>query len=232
MSSFPGARGQVRGTCTSWAAAGPGRLAMTLPVPVRSPPPCSRRCLIRSHPAASGRVIPFGTRIAPLGCRDAGRIFTHLGLGSSPPCSSHTSATSLARPPHPARSQLQILGGGTFSAHVLRTSAAEVNQLDAFPSGHTALSRRLPGTVAALPTWKIASRSPSPSDHLRHGLPGHDAVDLREWPGCLGADGGCGLRGAGLRGGCAAQSLPVLAPSGHSTERPIASPSRKVGGPA
>jgi membrane-associated phospholipid phosphatase len=53
--------------------------------------------------------------------------------------------------------ELQILGGGTFSARVrdfLR--AAEVNQLDAFPSGHTALSLVYLGYGWRLyPTWKI-----------------------------------------------------------------------------
>jgi membrane-associated phospholipid phosphatase len=53
--------------------------------------------------------------------------------------------------------ELEILGGGTFSARVrdfLR--AAEVNQLDAFPSGHTALSLVYLGYGWRLyPTWKI-----------------------------------------------------------------------------
>jgi membrane-associated phospholipid phosphatase len=53
--------------------------------------------------------------------------------------------------------ELQVLGGGTFSARVrdfLR--AAEVNQLDAFPSGHTALSLVYLGYGWSLfPSWKI-----------------------------------------------------------------------------
>jgi membrane-associated phospholipid phosphatase len=57
----------------------------------------------------------------------------------------------------PHELEIQILGGGTFSARVrdfLR--AAEVNQLDAFPSGHTALSLVYLGYGWRLyPTWKI-----------------------------------------------------------------------------
>jgi membrane-associated phospholipid phosphatase len=57
----------------------------------------------------------------------------------------------------PTEMELQILGGGTFSARVrdfLR--AAEVNQLDAFPSGHTALSLVYLGYGWRLfPSWKI-----------------------------------------------------------------------------
>jgi membrane-associated phospholipid phosphatase len=57
----------------------------------------------------------------------------------------------------PAELEIQILGGGTFSARVrdfLR--AAEVNQLDAFPSGHTALSLVYLGYGWRLyPSWKI-----------------------------------------------------------------------------
>jgi membrane-associated phospholipid phosphatase len=57
----------------------------------------------------------------------------------------------------PTELELQILGGGTFSARVrdfLR--AAEVNQLDAFPSGHTALSLVYLGYGWRLfPSWKI-----------------------------------------------------------------------------
>jgi membrane-associated phospholipid phosphatase len=63
--------------------------------------------------------------------------------------------TTGPRVPHEL--ELQILGGGTFSARVrdfLR--AAEVNQLDAFPSGHTALSLVYLGYGWRLyPTWKI-----------------------------------------------------------------------------
>jgi membrane-associated phospholipid phosphatase len=57
----------------------------------------------------------------------------------------------------PLELELQVLGGGTFSARVrdfLR--AAEVNQLDAFPSGHTALSLVYLGYGWRLfPSWKI-----------------------------------------------------------------------------
>jgi len=57
----------------------------------------------------------------------------------------------------PTEMELQMLGGGTFSARVrdfLR--AAEVNQLDAFPSGHTALSLVYLGYGWRLfPSWKI-----------------------------------------------------------------------------
>jgi len=57
----------------------------------------------------------------------------------------------------PTEMELQVLGGGTFSARVrdfLR--AAEVNQLDAFPSGHTALSLVYLGYGWRLfPSWKI-----------------------------------------------------------------------------
>jgi membrane-associated phospholipid phosphatase len=57
----------------------------------------------------------------------------------------------------PTELELQVLGGGTFSARVrdfLR--AAEVNQLDAFPSGHTALSLVYLGYGWRLfPSWKI-----------------------------------------------------------------------------
>jgi membrane-associated phospholipid phosphatase len=57
----------------------------------------------------------------------------------------------------PHELELQVLGGGTFSARVrdfLR--AAEVNQLDAFPSGHTALSLVYLGYGWRLyPSWKI-----------------------------------------------------------------------------
>ncbi len=57
----------------------------------------------------------------------------------------------------PHELELQILGGGTFSARVrdfLR--AAEVNQLDAFPSGHTALSLVYLGYGWRLyPSWRI-----------------------------------------------------------------------------
>jgi membrane-associated phospholipid phosphatase len=57
----------------------------------------------------------------------------------------------------PTELELQVLGGGTFSARVrdfLR--AAEVNQLDAFPSGHTALSLVYLGYGWHLfPAWKI-----------------------------------------------------------------------------
>jgi membrane-associated phospholipid phosphatase len=57
----------------------------------------------------------------------------------------------------PLELELQVLGGGTFSARVrdfLR--AAEVNQLDAFPSGHTALSLVYLGYGWNLfPNWKI-----------------------------------------------------------------------------
>ena len=63
--------------------------------------------------------------------------------------------TTGPRVPHEL--ELQVLGGGTFSARVrdfLR--AAEVNQLDAFPSGHTALSLVYLGYGWRLyPTWKI-----------------------------------------------------------------------------
>jgi membrane-associated phospholipid phosphatase len=57
----------------------------------------------------------------------------------------------------PLELELQVLGGGTFSARVrdfLR--AAEVNQLDAFPSGHTALSLVYLGYGWRLfPSWKL-----------------------------------------------------------------------------
>lgn len=57
----------------------------------------------------------------------------------------------------PTEMEIQVLGGGTFSARVrdfLR--AAEVNQLDAFPSGHTALSLVYLGYGWSLFTsWKI-----------------------------------------------------------------------------
>jgi membrane-associated phospholipid phosphatase len=57
----------------------------------------------------------------------------------------------------PFELELQVLGGGTFSARVrdfLR--AAEVNQLDAFPSGHTALSLVYLGYGWRLfPSWKV-----------------------------------------------------------------------------
>jgi membrane-associated phospholipid phosphatase len=57
----------------------------------------------------------------------------------------------------PTELELQVLGGGTFSARVrdfLR--AAEVNQLDDFPSGHTALSLVYLGYGWRLfPSWKI-----------------------------------------------------------------------------
>jgi membrane-associated phospholipid phosphatase len=57
----------------------------------------------------------------------------------------------------PLELELQVLGGGTFSARVrdfLR--AAEVNQLDAFPSGHTALSLVYLGYGWHLfPSWKV-----------------------------------------------------------------------------
>ncbi|MEI7703194.1 MAG: phosphatase PAP2 family protein [Deltaproteobacteria bacterium] len=57
----------------------------------------------------------------------------------------------------PTELELQVLGGGTFSARVrdfLR--AAEVNQLDAFPSGHTALSLVYLGYGWRLfPSWKM-----------------------------------------------------------------------------
>jgi membrane-associated phospholipid phosphatase len=57
----------------------------------------------------------------------------------------------------PQELELQVLGGGTFSARVrdfLR--AAEVNQLDAFPSGHTALSLVYLGYGWRLfPSWKV-----------------------------------------------------------------------------
>ncbi|HQR30656.1 MAG TPA: phosphatase PAP2 family protein [Anaeromyxobacteraceae bacterium] len=63
--------------------------------------------------------------------------------------------TTGPRVPH--EHELQVLGGGTFSARVrdfLR--AAEVNQLDAFPSGHTALSLVYLGYGWRLfPSWKI-----------------------------------------------------------------------------
>ena len=63
--------------------------------------------------------------------------------------------TTGPRVPHEL--ELQVLGGGTFSARVrdfLR--AAEVNQLDAFPSGHTALSLVYLGYGWRLfPSWKI-----------------------------------------------------------------------------
>jgi membrane-associated phospholipid phosphatase len=63
--------------------------------------------------------------------------------------------TTGPRVPHEL--ELQILGGGTFSARVrdfLR--AAEINQLDAFPSGHTALSLVYLGYGWRLyPSWKI-----------------------------------------------------------------------------
>lgn len=57
----------------------------------------------------------------------------------------------------PQELELQVLGGGTFSARVrdfLR--AAEVNQLDAFPSGHTALSLVYLGYGWRIfPSWKV-----------------------------------------------------------------------------
>jgi membrane-associated phospholipid phosphatase len=57
----------------------------------------------------------------------------------------------------PLELEVQVLGGGTFSARVrdfLR--AAEVNQLDAFPSGHTALSLVYLGYGWRLfPSWKF-----------------------------------------------------------------------------
>ncbi len=57
----------------------------------------------------------------------------------------------------PPELELQVLGGGTFSARVrdfLR--AAEVNQLDAFPSGHTALSLVYLGYGWRIfPNWKM-----------------------------------------------------------------------------
>jgi membrane-associated phospholipid phosphatase len=57
----------------------------------------------------------------------------------------------------PHELEQQVLGGGTFSARVrdfLR--AAEVNQLDAFPSGHTALSLVYLGYGWRLfPSWKV-----------------------------------------------------------------------------
>ena len=63
--------------------------------------------------------------------------------------------TTGPRVPHEL--ELQVLGGGTFSARVrdfLR--AAEVNQLDAFPSGHTALSLVYLGYGWRLfPSWKV-----------------------------------------------------------------------------
>ena len=63
--------------------------------------------------------------------------------------------TTGPRVPHEL--EVQVLGGGTFSARVrdfLR--AAEVNQLDAFPSGHTALSLVYLGYGWRLyPSWKI-----------------------------------------------------------------------------
>jgi membrane-associated phospholipid phosphatase len=63
--------------------------------------------------------------------------------------------TTGPRVPHEL--ELQVLGGGTFSARVrdfLR--AAEVNQLDAFPSGHTALSLVYLGYGWKLyPSWKF-----------------------------------------------------------------------------
>jgi membrane-associated phospholipid phosphatase len=63
--------------------------------------------------------------------------------------------TTGPRVPHEL--ELQVLGGGTFSARVrdfLR--AAEVNQLDAFPSGHTALSLVYLGFGWRMfPSWKI-----------------------------------------------------------------------------
>ena len=63
--------------------------------------------------------------------------------------------TTGPRVPHEL--EQQVLGGGTFSARVrdfLR--AAEVNQLDAFPSGHTALSLVYLGYGWRLfPSWKV-----------------------------------------------------------------------------
>ncbi len=63
--------------------------------------------------------------------------------------------TTGPRVPHEL--EVQVLGGGTFSARVrdfLR--AAEVNQLDAFPSGHTALSLVYLGYGWKLfPSWKV-----------------------------------------------------------------------------
>ena len=63
--------------------------------------------------------------------------------------------TTGPRVPHEL--EFQVLGGGTFSARVrdfLR--AAEVNQLDAFPSGHTALSLVYLGYGWRLyPSWKV-----------------------------------------------------------------------------
>ncbi len=63
--------------------------------------------------------------------------------------------TTGPRVPHDL--EVQVLGGGTFSARVrdfLR--AAEVNQLDAFPSGHTALSLvDLGYGWRMFPSWKV-----------------------------------------------------------------------------
>jgi membrane-associated phospholipid phosphatase len=63
--------------------------------------------------------------------------------------------TTGPRVPHEL--EVQVLGGGTFSARVrdfLR--AAEVNQLDAFPSGHTALSLVYLGYGWKMfPSWKV-----------------------------------------------------------------------------
>jgi membrane-associated phospholipid phosphatase len=57
----------------------------------------------------------------------------------------------------PNELEVQVLGGGTFAARVrdfLR--AAEVNQLDAFPSGHTALSLVYLGYGWRIfPSWKV-----------------------------------------------------------------------------
>ncbi len=63
--------------------------------------------------------------------------------------------TTGPRVPHEL--EVQVLGGGTFAARVrdfLR--AAEVNQLDAFPSGHTALSLVYLGYGWKMfPSWKV-----------------------------------------------------------------------------
>ena len=122
--------------------------------------------------------------------------------------------TTGPRVPHEL--ELQVLGGGTFSARVrdfLR--AAEVNQLDAFPSGHTALSLVYLGYGWRLfPSWKI--RIPLAisvlGHHLRHRLP---VAPLRGGPAGRRAPGrlGAARRSAGSAGvfgeGGAAQSLPV-----------------------
>ncbi len=74
-------------------------------------------------------------------------LLTYLGYFILP--------TTGPRVPHDL--EQQVLGGGTFSARVrdfLR--AAEVNQLDAFPSGHTALSLVYLGYGWKLfPSWKV-----------------------------------------------------------------------------